>query len=541
MPSGHVGIPPTRGRETTGPGAFGVERFAVTEVLDLRAEQFPGRVMMSIAGTPVTYAQMRDRSCAAANSLTELGVKRGETVALFTGTCPEWVYFWLGAARIGAVSAAVNAANKGDFLSHALRLSQAKVVVTDSVRRPHVQEVADAVETLSSVLVEGDSLSDLLSRSSTEAPRVAPAEPDDVGALFFTSGTTGPSKAVATTWHYLFCAAATAASAWEFGASEVLWTAMPLFHLSAAPTVLAPMLVGGTSVLAAGFHPSDVWDDIRGCGAIGFAGAGAMVSMLWNQPPESRDAELGLRFISAAPIAADTYRGVEKRYGCRIVTMYGLTEAFPIAVKAVSDDGVPGTSGRTNPAFEVRIVDQHGLEVPPGSVGEITCRPTSPHVMSEGYVSATGGESGLRIDPHPEWFRTGDLGSLDADLNLTYVDRAKDALRRRGENVSSVEVEATVMHHPAVLEAAAIGIPSELGEDDILVAVTLRPDATLDYVDLLDFCSARMPYFCVPRYLEVLDEIPKNVIGRVRKDVLRRRGLGSGAWDREAHGYVLSR
>jgi carnitine-CoA ligase len=541
MPSGHVGIPPARGRETTGPGAFGVERFAVTEVLDLRAEQFPGRVMMSIAGTPVTYAQMRDRSCAAANSLTELGVKRGETVALFMGTCPEWVYFWLGAARIGAVSAAVNAANKGDFLSHALRLSQAKVVVTDPVRLPHVQEVADAVETLSSVLVEGDSLTDLLSRSSTEAPRVAGAEPDDVGALFFTSGTTGPSKAVATTWHYLFCAAATASSAWEFGASEVLWTAMPLFHLSAAPTVLAPMLVGGTSVLAAGFHPSDVWDDIRGCGAIGFAGAGAMVSMLWNQPPESRDAELGLRFISAAPIAADTYRGVEKRYGCRIVTMYGLTEAFPIAVKAVSDDGVPGTSGRTNPAFEVRIVDQHGLEVPPGSVGEITCRPTSPHVMSEGYVSATGGKSGLRIDPHPEWFRTGDLGSLDADQNLTYVDRVKDALRRRGENVSSVEVEATVMHHPAVLEAAAIGIPSELGEDDILVAVTLRPDATLDYVDLLDFCSARMPYFCVPRYLEVLDEIPKNVIGRVRKDVLRRRGLGSGAWDREVHGYVLSR
>ena len=156
-------------------------------------------------------------------------------------------------------------------------------------------------------------------------------------------------------------------------------------------------------------------------------------------------------------------------------------------------------------------------------------------------MSATGGKSGLRIDPHPEWFRTGDLGSLDADQNLTYVDRVKDALRRRGENVSSVEVEATVMHHPAVLEAAAIGIPSELGEDDILVAVTLRPDATLDYVDLLDFCSARMPYFCVPRYLEVLDEIPKNVIGRVRKDVLRRRGLGSGAWDREAHGYVLSR
>ena len=178
---------------------------------------------------------------------------------------------------------------------------------------------------------------------------MAPAEPDDVGALFFTSGTTGPSKAVATTWHYLFSVAAVAASAWDFGAGEVLWTAMPLFHLSAAPTVLAPLLVGGTSVLAAGFHPSEVWDDVRACGAVGFVGAGAMVSMLWNQPPDPRDAELPLRFISAAPIAADLYRDIEQRYRCRIVTMYGLTEAFPIAYKAVSDEGVPGTSGTDQP------------------------------------------------------------------------------------------------------------------------------------------------------------------------------------------------
>ena len=124
---------------------------------------------------------------------------------------------------------------------------------------------------------------------------------------------------------------------------------------------------------------------------------------------------------------------------------------------------------------------------------------------------------------------------------MTYVDRVKDSLRRRGENISSVEVEQTVMRHPAVLEAAAVGIPSDLGEDDILVVVTLRPGADMKHGELLDFCSARMPYFCVPRYLEVLGEIPKNVVGRVRKDVLRSRGLGVGAWDREVNGYVLSR
>ncbi|MBP1822871.1 AMP-binding protein [Mycobacterium sp. OAE908] len=514
--------------------------FTVPAVLDLRAQQFGDRVMMSIAGTPVTFAQMRDRSCAAANVLVGLGVKRGETVALFTGTCPEWVYFWLGAGRIGAVPAAVNAASKGEFLSHTLRLSRAAVAVTDADRQGRLAEVAGDVDTLRSVLVQGDSLADALSAASTDPPSGATAEPDDI-ALFFTSGTTGPSKAVVTTWQYLFTAAATVASTWEFEAGDVLWTAMPLFHLSAAPTVLAPMLVGGTSVLASAFHPREVWDEIRACGAVGFAGAGAMVSMLWNLPPDRRDAEIGLRFISAAPIAADMYRAIEERYRCRIVTMYGMTEAFPIAYKAVSDEGKPGTSGQINPDFDVRIVDLLGEPVPEGMVGEIACRARKPHAISEGYVASASGGPPLQVEPHPEWFRTGDLGYLDSDNNLTYVDRVKDSLRRRGENISSVEVEQAVMRHPAVLEAAAVGIPSDLGEDDILVVVTLRPGAVLEYAELLDFCSARMPYFCVPRYLEVLDEIPKNVIGRVRKDVLRDRGLGQGAWDREAHGYVLSR
>ena len=327
-------------------------------VLDRRAEQYPDRVMMSIAGTDVTFEQMRQRSCAAANMLAELGVGRGDCVALFTGTCPEWVYFWLGAARIGAVSAAVNAANKGDFLLHTLRLSRAKVILTDrrapAPRRRGRRPVGHGDRALWCKMIR------CAARSSDDAGGAVPdscAGADEVGALFYTSGTTGPSKAVATTWHYLFSVAATVASAWEFRAGEVLWTAMPLFHLSAAPSVLAPMLVGGTTVVAQAFHPGEVWDDIRARGAIGFAGAGAMVSMLQNLPADPRDAQLPLRFISAAPIDANSYRDIEKRYGCRIVTMYGMTEAFPIAVKGVADDGVPGTSGRPNPNFDVRIVD----------------------------------------------------------------------------------------------------------------------------------------------------------------------------------------
>ncbi|OBF96564.1 ATP-dependent acyl-CoA ligase [Mycobacterium sp. 852014-52450_SCH5900713] len=519
-----------------GPADFGVESFTVAAVLDRRAEQYPDRVMMSIAGVDVTFEQMRQRSGAAANILTELGVGRGDCVALFTGTCPEWVYFWLGAARIGAVSAAVNAANKGDFLLHALRLSQAKVILADVERRPRVDEVAGALEIAPTIVLQGDSLDAELSRGGARPVAGVGAAADDVGCLFYTSGTTGSSKAVATTWPYLFTVAATVASAWELRAGEVLWTAMPLFHLSAAPSVLAPMLLGATTVLAQAFHPAEVWDDIRARGAVGFAGAGAMVSMLHNLPPDPRDAELPLRFISAAPIDAKAYRDIEKRYGCRIVTMYGMTEAFPIAVKTLADEGVPGTSGRPNPNFDVRIVDAGGDPVPVGAAGEIACRSRYPHVMSEGYVA-----QGMRVIAHPEWFRTGDVGRIDAEGNLTYVDRRKDSLRRRGENVSSVEVETVVTSHPAVAEAAAVGVPSALGEDDILVVLTLRPGATVDYAELLDFCSARMPYFCVPRYVEIVSELPKTVIGRIRKDLLRERGVTREAWDREAQGYIVSR
>jgi len=533
------------------PRRYGVDEFTVATVLDARAAEFGDRSLMVVGGVDVSFAQMRDRSNAAANVLLGLGVSRGDTVALFAGSTPQWVYFWLGAARIGAVTAAVNAANKGDYLRHALAISRAKVVVTDTAERClRVLEVTGGLDLLHTVLTDeahAAGESGLTVRSTTELldpdsaanpPAALGFRPSDTAALFFTSGTTGPSKAVATSWHYLFTAAATVASAWEFVEGEVIWSAMPLFHLSAVATILAPMLVGGTTVLAPAFRPSQVWDQIRGCSAVGFVGAGAMVSMLWNLPAEPSDRETGLRFISAAPIAAELHCAIERRYACRVVTMYGLTEAFPIAVKAVGEDGVPGTSGRTNDDFDVAILDAVGRPVI-DAVGEITCRGGASEVMSQGYVEASA--AGLLLHPHDEWFRTGDLGRIDADGNLTYVDRAKDAIRRRGENVSSVEVETVVTGYQGIAEAAAVGVPSALGEEDILVVLSVVPGAELVPSGLLDYCVERMPYFCVPRYLEVLDEIPKNVIGRVRKDVLRSRGLGGSAWDREAHGYVLSR
>lgn len=512
-------------------------------VLDSRAAEFGDRVLLRIDDDAVTFAQMRDRSIAAAHVLADVGVTRGDTVALFSGSTLHWVYFWFAAARLGAIPAAVNAANKGASLRHALDVCGARVVYTDTAER--CRRVFDVAAGRDCVVLSDEvdehayanvrETAATLARAGSVPLQTAAC---DAGALFFTSGTTGPSKAVATSWQYLFTAAATVASAWELTAGETIWSAMPLFHLSAVGTILAPMLVGGTAVLASAFHPTTVWQEMRTRRAIGFVGAGAMVSMLWKLPPDVEDCASGLRFISAAPIGADLYRGIEDRYGCRVVTMYGMTEAFPIAVKAVGDDGVPGTSGRTNPDLDVAVLDPGGEPVF-GAVGEIVCRARTPDAMSRGYFDARGGKPALR--PHDSWFRTGDLGRIDADGNLTYVDRLKDAIRRRGENVSSVEVEAVVSSYPGVAEAAAVGVPSELGEEDVLVVLSLAPDAALDPGELLDFCADRLPYFCVPRYIRIVDALPRNVIGRVRKDVLRGEGVGPTGWDRDAHGYVVRR
>jgi crotonobetaine/carnitine-CoA ligase len=518
------------------PADYGVPTLTPAALLDARAEQFPDRVLMRIGNEDITFAQLRDRSNAAADALVALGVSQGDTVALFGGTTPEWVYFWLGAARLGAVSAAINAANKGDYLRHALAITRARVVVVDSGERSHrVEQVAADLPVVSTLASR-----EVLRESPASPARIAFAA-DDLGtaAYFFTSGTTGLSKAVAVSWRYLFSVAAAMASAWGFREGEVIWSAMPLFHLSAAATVLAPLLIGGTGVLATEFRPNQVWDEIRACGAVGFVGAGAMVSMLWNLPPDGNDAELPLRFISAAPIPAETYRAIEERYGCRLVTVYGLTEAFPIAVKSVSDEGVPGTSGTISPNFEVGVLDRYGVRNSEG-VGEIVCRARIPGVMSLGYLNPQAPDV-LALQPREEWFRTGDVGRLDAHGNLTYLDRVKDSIRRRGENVSSLEVEAVVTQYPDISEAAAIAVPSDLGEDDILIVVVSSAVHAPDPVALLDFCADRMPYFCVPRYVRVVTELPKNIVGRVRKDLLRSAGTDNDSWDREAHGYVVRR
>jgi crotonobetaine/carnitine-CoA ligase len=544
------GSPAPTWQQTPGNG------LTIPGVLDVQAAARPDQPLLIIDDVPLTYRVLQERSIAAANVLRSLGIEPGDRVALFMGTSPEWVTLWMGLCRLGAVAVPINTAYRGDFLANQLADSQTKMVALDRSLADRVFSIAGDVPTLRAVLVREDGRDDAAAGSTppshlqvhpigllldggsslTDGLSGLPAFP--LGAIFSTSGTTGRSKGVLATQHYLLRAAQAMIDLWQLEPGEVVHGPLPLFHLSAVGTVLGPMLAGGTGILDSTFSVSATWDRVRRYQASGIALAGAMLSMLWNLPPDPRDRELPLRFISAAPVPRESFEAMEERWGCHIVTCYGMSEAFPLVVAGIDETKRTGSSGRPNPDFEVLIVDAQDEQVPTGEVGEIVCRPRRSHVMFEGY----DGRDRETVEQFRNlWFHTGDMGRFDDDGYFYFADRKKDAMRRRGENISSFEVEQALLRHPAVAEVAAVGVPSELGEDDVMVYLVAEVGQSIEIEPFMDFCCDHLPYFAVPRYVEVTAALPKNAVGRVLKHELRASGVPQSAWDRESAGYAVRR
>lgn len=545
-------------------------RKTIPALLEEQAGFRGDQVFLYLEEQPITYGDMHQRTVRAASILRELGVTRGDRVAIMMSTCPEWVVTWMASAMLGAVTVPINTANRGDFLSNQLIDSSASVAVVDVSMLGRLAEIRDRLSSLRIVLVRSDmktpddgselSLSNLrvlpievltgeqIIGKDLAATSVTTGGSDNLQAgelawreavtVFYTSGTTGPSKGVVTTHQYLLSAAQSMVDCWKLQTGETVYAPLPLFHMSAIGSVLGPLIAGGTGVIEKVFSPSSTWAQVKRYNACGVLLAGAMVVMLWNLPEDPVERDLPIRFISAAPVPAHLYHGIEQRYSCKIVTVYGLSEAFPVTYSGIDDENPPGASGRPNPSLEVAIVDDTDTQVIPGRVGEIVCRPSQPHVIFEGYENRPADTLGRMRNL---WFHTGDLGRFDTLGNLTYVDRKKDAMRRRGENISSFEVEQAILRHPGVAEVAAVGVPSDLGEEDVMVWLVPKPGDAIDMVELLDFCAARMPYFAVPRYIEVVEDLPKNAMGRVVKDEIRKKGVRDATWDRERAGYVVRR
>jgi len=508
-------------------------------ILSERAAATPDRTCLVWKGAErITFRELDDAVNRAATGLELQGVTHGDRVVVMSGNCPEFVYLIFALARLGAVIVTVNVHARGAQLEHMLMNSAPKLIV---VERDNVERVLEASAGLSPaprVVVLGDA--DAAPQDRVIAAAAVFDQPPhsghpevqhtDLAQILYTSGTTGPSKGVMITHHQAYAFADYVSQAMEMTDDDVYYTCLPLFHVNAQLSLLAVVLTGGCLALYERFSASAFWGQVREAGATAVSLFGAMAYILYQQPPEV-DLPTALRVCWAFPAPYDILDDFERRYGFRVLTAYASTEANFVAIGGLHDDLPSGAAGRVHPRFEVKVVDADDREVPPGVTGEIVTRPRDPFTMMLGYyrMPETTAEVFQNL-----WYHTGDAGRLDEDGYLYFVDRIKDVIRRRGENISSYEVEQVIVGHPAVAECAAMAVRSELSEDEVMVVIVPREDTTVVPAELVAWCSERMAYFMVPRFVRVVPELPKTPTGKVEKYQLRSGAPADGVWDAQA-------
>ncbi|MEQ8716877.1 MAG: AMP-binding protein [Acidimicrobiales bacterium] len=516
-----------------------------------KADRNGDKVALEIMGERRTYAQLATDAARVASGFTgELGLVAGDHVASMMKNSIPSVDLWFGLTTAGVVEVPINNANRGDTLSYLLRQSRSAAVVVDEEFLDRVAQLAPDLPELRHVVVhrEGDEGTPVLPDHVTlhELPSLygegTYPEPDlalsDTAVIMYTSGTTGPSKGAMLSHEANLSLARHTAWLMGYDSADHLYSAFPLFHINARyTTVLAAMAADASAVMDQRFSASTFWDMCRERGVTAFNYMGALLTILWKQPERADDADNPVRYGFGAPTPAELWEPFEERFDLRFTEIYGSTEVANTIQNPVWERKV-GRAGRESPTYHVRVVDEKDRPLPAGEAGEIVVRPKKPFVAFSGYYEMPDKtvESWRNL-----WFHTGDRGRFDEDGYLTFIDRMKDCVRRRGENISSYEVESIVNTHEAVAESAVIGVSSELSEEEVMVCVVVKEGHTVSEVDLLDWCSPRMAHFAVPRFIRWMDGLPKNASERVQKFRLREDGVTDDTWDREAHGYVVER
>ncbi|WP_371786433.1 AMP-binding protein [Streptosporangium subroseum] len=493
----------------------------------------PDAVFLRTYEGDLTYCQVEQRSAGLATAFARVGVGAGSCVALLMHNSLDQVLVWFALARLGAVHAPLNTALLGEHLAQAVRVAEASVLVADAEFLPVITPVLDQLPELKRVVVNGiageqrfDDLADY-QRCTDQCP---PAEVDDLAAatLLFTSGTTGASKACVLSHRYLARQGQLHATYMGLLPDDVLYCPFPLFHIDAATlTVVAALACRGTAVLGRRFSASRFWNDVRAFDVSIFNFMGATLTILWKQPPSDRDRAHRVRLAWGVPMP-EWQRGWEERFGIPLRQVYGLTDGGVPVYDPLEGPQKPGACGRVIPEFDVRIVDESGHPLPSGHLGEIVVRGRESGLVMNGYHAMP--EATAQVLKNG-WLHTGDLGTLDGDGYLTFEGRLSDSIRRRGENISAYEVEQLLIRHPAVLDAAAIGVPSELTEEDLKVIVVVRPGAGLTAEELHEFCLATAPAFMVPRYIELVPALPKTPTQKIEKFRLRQDAITPTTWD----------
>lgn len=522
-------------------------------VLRTRAETHGERVYLDVpwAGETYTYAETLEIAERVGSGMLAAGAVPGDRVLIMIPNSSAYILGWLGSSVAGLVEVPINTAYRGSFLAHQVATTAPTLAIVDPAYVERIVDIPEAAASIRHFFVVGDGddvtaaiaalaaaghtaspWSELLTAERTELPEVTAR---DLGSIFFTSGTTGLSKGVMMPHAHMYLFADETVSLTRLTDDDVYLSVGPLFHGNSQFLAAYPALIAGARyVLHERFSASEWINQIRAAGATVTNFVGVMMDFVWQQPVRPDDADNRLRCIFAAPTASSILEPFKERFGVEaFVEVFGLTETCMPILTPYGVDRPAGAAGLVNRDwFDVRLVDSEtDEEVPVGEVGELVVRARHPWTTCQGYF---GMPAETVAAFRNLWFHTGDGLRRDEDGWYYFVDRLKDAIRRRGENISSYEVEQGLLSHPAIAEVAAIGVPAdqEAGEDEVMVFVVTEPGAEVGASELWEFADRQLPAFAVPRYLRFVDELPKTPSEKVRKIELRERGVDADTHDR---------
>jgi crotonobetaine/carnitine-CoA ligase len=498
----------------------------LASLLERRACETPERPFLVMADARLSFGEFNQRVNRVAHGLASGGVGPGDRVGIMLSNSLEFLLASYALKKIGAVEVAINTGFRGPGLVHVVNLTEAELMITEDEFVPALAQVREQLLSLRAVAVVGDAdaAAAQLERLEVEAFAAFESERDDdparavkttdLGTVLFTSGTTGPSKGCMLSHRYALRSAEVMSEAIGLRPDDCLYCPFPLYHVDAAFLTVAPAIhLGARAAIGRRYSASGFWDEVRAFEATVFDFMGATLTILWKRDPLPDDADNPVRLAWGVPMPR--WRdGFEQRFGLKLVHAYGLTDGGMPCWEDPEGEEPFGSCGRPRHPYEVRILDEYDAEVEPGTVGEIAIRGLEPDVVMKGYW---GMPEATLATFRNLWLHTGDYGRMDAGGHLFFEGRKKDAIRRRGENISAWEIEEVLHAHPAISEAVAVGVPSELTEEDVKAVVVLRPGAELGAEELREFCRERMARFMVPEYVEFVAEIPKTPTGKPEK------------------------
>lgn len=526
---------------------FPEQEWVLGSIFEKRAAQYPDHQFFFFEGRWYTYAEINAGANRVLEGLKKQGVCAGDRVALLMNGSPEYFYVWIALAKLGAVEVPINTAYKGPLLVHVLVDTGARLVISDAEFLEAVLDVANECPDLSLCVVnspnnyipelEMDAVSLAeLSVGDGENPCDGPSY-TDLACIMFTSGTTGPSKGVMLCHHFQWSFGVHFAEIIEIKEADVVYNFLPFFHIAGKFVAMAVILLNAKMILRTKFSATSFWSDVRAHSVTKSAAVGGVCHMLYSFPQKPDDAQNTLELLYATPVPTEIQTKFEERFDLLFVEAFGSTEMNLIAFS--KPGATPrGSFGKAGAEFDIKIFDENDIECPVGVSGEIVVRSRSAYMITHGYYNLP--EKTLEAFRNL-WFHSGDKGYQDEDGWLYFQDRLSDSMRRRGENISSYEIERVVNAHDCVVESAAIAVPSELQEDEIKLVVVKNSESILSEYDVLEYCAQNLPYFMVPRYIEFIKELPRTPLTKIRKSVLRETGITEGTWDCEAHGIKVFR